>query len=254
MNQTAEQTEEAVGFVVSWTGPEGREEGPLSVLWDLIESYRVDIFDVSLLKITQDFLVYMKAAALTLEAASSFAVMAARLLFYKSRALLPDPGFEEEAEDRLPPELIQQLLEYRKFQFASEKLRDLEEITSGMMRRKIIDEAGEEWFEASLADLVQAFSMVLQRLKEEHPELPLYEVHLNEVSVEEKVNHVRALLKDAVSCLFTDILVDAAAKGPGEIIASFLAILELTKLGEILLRQKSNFGPIEIYRKAFTLS
>lgn len=254
MTQTAEQTEEVVGFLVSWQGPEGEEEGPLSLLWDLIESYRIDIFDVSLVKITQDFLSYMRSASLTLEAASSFAVMAARLLFYKSRALLPDPGFEEEAEDRLPPELIQQLLEYRKFQFASEKLKDLEQITSGMMRRRVVDEFGEEWFEASLGDLVQAFSMVLTRLKAEHPELPLYQVQLNEVNVEEKMNYLRELMQTAVSCLFTDILVDAARKGPGEIIASFLAILELTKLGEIILRQKANFAPIEIHRKSFTLS
>lgn len=254
MTQTAEQAEVVAGFVVSWQGPEGEEEGPLSLLWDLIESYRIDIFDVSLLKITQDFLHYMRSAALTLEAASSFAVMAARLLFYKSRALLPDPGFEEEAEDRLPPELIQQLLEYRKFQFASERLRDLEQITSGMLRRRVVDEYGEEWFEASLADLVQAFSMVLQRLKDENPQLPLYEVQLNEINVEEKMIYLRSLLANAVSCLFTDILVNAAQKGPGEIIASFLAILELTKLGEIILRQKTNFAPIEIHRKSSTLS
>lgn len=241
-------------FLVSWVGPEGQEEGPLSLLWDLIESYRVDVFDVSLFKITEDFLKHMREVSLPLEAASSFAVMAARLLYYKSRALLPDPGFEEESDDRLPPELIQQLLEYRKFQFASEKMRDLEEITSGMLRRRVVDDQGDEWFEASLTDLIHAYTMVLARLKEENPDKPEYEVVINEISVEEKVAFIRELFKEAVSCNFTDLLIQAAHGGPGEIIAAFLAILELTKLGEIIIRQRVIFGPIELHKKSFVIT
>jgi len=254
MTSAPEQSEEVTGFLVSWPGPEGTEEGPLSLLWDLIEAYRVDIFDVSLFKITEDFLRHMRAAHLPLEAASSFAVMAARLLYYKSRALLPDPGFEEDTEDRLPPELIQQLLEYRKFQLASEKFRDLEEITSGMLRRRVVDDQGEEWFEASLADLVQAYAMVLSRLRQDTEERPQYEILLNEINVEEKINYIREVFREAVSCNFVDLLLDPLHKGPGEIIAAFLAILELTKLGEIIIRQRVNFGPIELHKKSYVLT
>ncbi len=254
MISIAGQQEEA-GFLVSWVGPEGEEKGPLSLLWDLIESYRIDIFDVSLVKITEDFLSYMKNAALTLEQASSFTVMAARLLYYKSRALLPDPGFEEDTEDRLPPELITQLLEYRKFQFASDKLRDLEEITSGMMRRRITDEiTGEEYFEASLADLVQAYTAVLARIRESQQEEPMYQVRMTEITVEEKIAHIRGIFENAVSCLFTDLLVDLEDRGVAEVIAAFLAILELTKLGELVLRQRVNFTPIEVHKKSYILT
>lgn len=254
MVSVASPSEEVAGFLVSWVGPDGEEKGPLTLLWDLIESYRIDIFDVSLFKITEDFMSYMKSAGLTLEQASSFTVMAARLLYYKSRALLPDPGFEEETEDRLPPELIQQLLEYRKFQFASDKLRDLEEITSGMMRRRVTDEVtGEEYFEASLSDLVHAYTMVLARIKQEHEEPALYHIRIAEVSVEEKVAHIRQIFESAVSCLFTDLLVDLEQRGSGEVIATFLGILELTKLGEIVLRQKVNFGQIEVHKKSYVL-
>ncbi len=74
------------------------------MLWELIESYRVDIFDVTLNRITQDFLDFIRRAEeLHIELASSFAMMASRLLYYKSKALLPDPGFEEAEEEKARP-------------------------------------------------------------------------------------------------------------------------------------------------------
>ena len=159
-------------FPVSWLNSDGEpEQGPMYVLWELIESYKVDIFEVSLHRITEDFLNFLRRAGeLQVELASSFTVMASRLLYYKSRALLPDPGFEEsDEESRLPPELVQQLLEYRKFQFAAERLGDLDETSAGMLTRKtgLVPDTGSaetnEWLDASLVDLIQAYSNVLNR-------------------------------------------------------------------------------------------
>ncbi len=248
---------EAEGFVVSWTGPEGEEEhGPLQVLWQLIESYRIDIFDVSLNKITDDFLAYMAHGRdLRLEHASSFTVMAARLLFHKSRALLPDPGFDEpDEEPRLPPELIQQLLEYRKFQMAAEKIHDLDEVTSGVFTRRAglvpREEADSEWLDVTLVDLIRAYADVLRRAGIEGEEPHRFEISLEEFSVEEKIQRIRDLLAEAISFAFSDLFVATETLNRHEVIAVFLALLELTKLGEIVLKQRHTFEEITVFRKA----
>ncbi|EMO59788.1 ScpA/B-like protein [Leptospira santarosai str. CBC1416] len=108
--------ESGKSFVVQWNNGEGGlSEGPLSVLWSLIESYKVDIFDVALSRITRDFLNFLRISeTLSLELSAEYALMAANLIYLKSKALLPDPGFEEEDyEPPLPPELVEKLLEHK---------------------------------------------------------------------------------------------------------------------------------------------
>lgn len=256
-SETAAADPESDGFVVSWKSPDGDEEhGPLQVLWQLIESYRIDIFDVSLNKITDDFLSFMThGRELRLEHASSFTVMAARLLFHKSRALLPDPGFDEpEEEPRLPPELIQQLLEYRKFQMAAEKIRDIDELTSGMFTRRaefVSQEARDsEWLDVSLVDLIRAYAEVLQRSGAEGPPDMSLSIALEEFSVEAKIAEIRELLAGAISFSFFDLFAEAESMSRYEIIAVFLALLEMTKLGEIVLRQKHTFDDLTVFRKS----
>lgn len=250
--------DEFPGFVVKWTGPEGsEEEGPLSLLWNLIESYRVDIFDISIHTITDDFMDFIRRAGeLRIELASTFAVMAARLLYYKSRALLPDPGFEEpDTEARLPPELIQQLLEYRKFQSASDRLREQEEITSGMFVREtqpVMTDDG-EWFELSVVDLVRAYARVIERLEVKDVEEPSMTVLMNEYSVDEKMRYIKGLLTDAVSFSFDDMFENLSSMDKNEVIATFLAILELVREGMIVISQKGVFGEIRIFKKSVTV-
>lgn len=248
-------------FVVTWSGPEGEEEaGPLHVLWSLIESYRVDIFEVSLNKITADFLEFMRRTQeLKIETASSFTVMASRLLHYKSKALLPDPGIDDaDADPRLPPEIIQQLLEYRKFQLASEKMRDLEETAGGMMSRKTglrhrLVSNEESWLDVSLIDLIRAYAGLLERLNVVEIESDL-QIEIEEHSVEEKMELIRGLLEKAISCSFLDLFGKLEGMKKSEIIATFLALLEMTKEGEIVLRQKRAFGEIVIFRKSAVVS
>ncbi|MCR9141734.1 MAG: segregation/condensation protein A [bacterium] len=248
-------------FPVSWLNSDGEpEQGPMYVLWELIESYKVDIFEVSLHRITEDFLHFLqRAGELQVELASSFTVMASRLLYYKSRALLPDPGFEEsDDETRLPPELVQQLLEYRKFQFAAERLGDLDETSAGMLTRKtgLVPDTGSadanEWLDVSLVDLIKAYSNVLERAKGEadEEEEDRYEVEMEEHSVEDKIVYLRSLLVDASSFAFEELFENIQEMSKVEIVATFLALLELTRQGEIILRQKVNFGEIRIFKKS----
>lgn len=248
-------------FPVSWMNSDGEpEQGPMYVLWELIESYRVDIFEVSLHRITQDFLNFLqRAGELQVELASSFTVMASRLLYYKSRALLPDPGFEDSDEEtRLPPELVQQLLEYRKFQFAAERLGELDETSAGMLTRKtgLVPDTGSadanEWLDVSLVDLIQAYSNVLNRASAQDgsDEEDHYEVEMEEYSVEDKIVYLRGLLVDAQSFAFEELFENIQEMSKVEIVVTFLALLELTRQGEIILRQKVNFGEIRIFKKS----
>ncbi|MCB1166335.1 MAG: segregation/condensation protein A [Leptospiraceae bacterium] len=255
-----EEKEELSEFLVHWQGPEGDEEGPLSVLWKLIESYRVDIFEISIHRITEDFLSFMHAARdLRVSLASSFTVMAARLIYYKSKALLPDPGFEDTEEDsHLPPELIQQLLEYRRFQMASETLREMDDLSSGIFGRPDSampepEEGEERMLEVSLVDLIQAYHKVLKRLEPE-AEDDGYEITGEEWSVDLKMEEIRLLLQDAISFTFDDLFENIEQMKKGEVIAMFLAILELTRLSEIVLQQDKIFGQILIFKRAATIS
>lgn len=251
---------EIPGFVVSWLNTEGeQEQGPLSALWHLIESYQIDIFDISLRQITEDFMAFLKRAEdLRIELASSFAVMAARLLYYKSRALLPDPGFEEsDGEDRLPPELIQQLLEYRKFQLAAGKLRNLEEVAIGMYVRTVklvprdIDSDG--WLDVSLGDLIQSYAQLLNRLDEEDLVPAGMVVDLSEYSVEEKMETLRVLLTQFETLALFSLMQRPLFQKRGEVIVTFLAILELVRQKEALVRQRVVFGDIELTRREATV-
>lgn len=247
-------------FLATWTGPEGEEEaGPLEVLWHLIESYRIDIFNVSLDRITGDFLNYMeRSRELRLETASTFTVMSSKLLFYKSKALLPDPGFDDaEPEPRLPPELIQQLLEYRKFQIASEKMRDIEEEASGMLTRKTglqhkksITQNEDDWIDVSLIDLVRAYAGVLEKFEKVTEDSFELEYEQEEYSVDEKMQYIRSLLIEAISFAFLDLFLDLEKMNRIEIITTFLAVLEMTREGEIVVRQKDTFGELVIFKKS----
>jgi segregation and condensation protein A len=257
--------DEFPGFIVTWLNSEGEEEqGPLSLLWKLIESYRVDIFNISLYTITNDFIQFLKRAdELRLEIASPFLVMAARLIYYKSKALLPDPGFDDPDNDpRLPPELIAQLLEYRKFQLASDHMTELDEVTVGILGRpsvnldhlKEANEDGEEWIELDVVDLVRAFDRVMKRIDQANAVRYQMQVSFEEYSVDEKMQTIRNLLTDAVSFEFTDLFTDRENLTRGEVVTVFLAMLELVKIGEIIIRQNVMFGSIHVFKKSIVVS
>lgn len=224
-------------------------EGPLDLLLYLIKKEEVDILDIPIAKITDQYLKYLEVMQLLdLEIAGEFLVMAAELMRIKSKMLLPpeeQPPEEEEEQDPRA-ELVRRLLEYQKFKEAAKRLGEMETSRKDFFARRLSvpeeTEGGEPYFETGIFDLIAAFSKVMQRL----PKKMLYEITDDEFSVEEKIHEIlhRMVMESVVyfSSLFEK------AKSRFEIVTTFLAILELIRLQEIVVRQKHLFGEIEILR------
>lgn len=246
MNQTPE-------FIVRWQNQDGGlTEGPLTVLWSLIDSYKVDIFEVSLSRITSDFIQFLRTSqSLSIELSSEFAVMASHLVYLKSKALLPDPGFEEEDYDPpLPKELVDKLLEHKKFQMAGQKLAELDRITAGMFTRdtnQVLDET-EVWLDVSLVDLIAAFHSILEKesANAEEDLQPFYQ-GVVQYSVEDKMEHLQSELEKLGELHFYDLF-SSERPDKKEIVATFLAVLEVVKIKLCRVVQHATFGEIKIVK------
>lgn len=244
---------ESSQFLVKWNTHEGGwTEGTLSVLWSLIESYKVDIFEVSLSRITEDFIQFLKLAKnLPIELSSEFTKMAASLVYLKSKALLPNPGFEEpDSEPTLPRELVDKLLEHKKYQIAGQKLAYLDLIRSSVFPREsnqilIHFPDDENWLDVDLIDLISAFNGILSKeaINEEIPKLLIAD---STYSISEKIKDIETLLSSKKEFYFSEIFL---SKDPEtlDIVYSFLAILEIVKLGKIQIKQHKMFGDIKIF-------
>ncbi|WCL48900.1 segregation and condensation protein A [Leptospira sp. GIMC2001] len=237
-------------FIVRWNNSEGGvSEGPLNVLWSLIDSYRVDIFDVSLTRITNDFINFIKTAdSISLDLSSEFALMAANLIYLKSRALLPDPGFEEEDYNPpLPKELVEKLLEHKKFQMAAGKLSQLDKITSGMFTRdsNVVLADDDKWLDLSLVDLISAFNSILNKEPENEEEPLVYEGLNKNFSVEDKMELIEKSLASKGEIIFSEIF-ESDSPEKQEIVAGFLAVLEVVKIRVARVVQHQVFGTIKL--------
>lgn len=224
-------------------------EGPLDLLLYLIKKEEVDIADIPIAKITEQYLQYLEAMQLLdLDVAGEFLVMAAELMRIKSRMLLPpEEQLAEEAEEEDPrAELVRRLLEYQKFKEAARRLGNLESNRKDFFTRRLTDasESPEEeaYFESGIFDLIAAFTKVIQRL----PKKLLYEIAKDEFTVEDKIHEIlHRVVSEPV--VFFSTLFDKA-KNRFEVVATFLAVLELIRMHEIVIQQKSLFGEIEILR------
>ena len=230
-------------------------EGPLDLLLYLIKKEELDIYDIPITRITEQYLEYLNLMEmLDLEVAGEFLVMAATLMQIKSRMLLPpDPASEtlEELDPRA--ELVRRLLEYKAFKEAADKLRDFEGKRGEIFTRfgagpglEGIDlsTGGQDspFLEVSLFDLISAFSLVLKNL----PKSDFHDVPKDEFTVAEKVHEIFHRLVKEPSLYFSDLF--KSAKNKFEVITTFLAILELIRLKEVLIRQENHFSEIEILR------
>lgn len=227
-------------------------EGPLDLLLFLIKKNDIDIYDIPIAKITDQYLEYIEMMKmLDLEVVGEFLVMAATLMHIKSKMLLPpDPSQVEEEEIDPRDELVRRLEEYRVFKEIAEQLKSKESErqdffsrqVDGESRKELENDAKEVFFETSLFDLINAFSAALSKFKEN----PIYEVTKEEFTVEQKIHDIlHILLKDS-RVLLTDLF--AKAKSKVEVIVSFMAVLELIRLKEILVVQKRLFSDIELMR------
>ena len=228
-------------------------EGPMDLLLHLIEKEELPITSVSLAKITGQYLEHLaRMEELKPDGIAEFLVMAARLLYIKSVALLPRPEIEEEEEEEDPGErLARQLREYKRFKEAAGFLRELEsEGRRGYVRlapppklEKRLDLSG-----VDVDALVDAVREVLQDL--DAPPLPAASIEPHKITVREKIESLRATLARRKVVRFRQFL--RRARSRVEVIVSFMAVLELIKQNEIRVRQPDLFGEIWIERQETT--
>ena len=221
--------------------------GPLDLLWELIKKSKIDITEISISEITEQYVAFLKLMEdMDIKVASSFILMASELIYYKSRALLPaDEMKDEYFVQPLPPELIQKLLEYKKFQKVSNELKYMFEVQNNVYIRNNIYENSENeelYLEVSLYELIRAFSNVLNSTEVIAPK----EILFDEILVSDKIEYITEMLKDNEFIIFDRIFSKTVTKA--EIIASFLAVLEMSKTGMIKVQQHRIFGDIRILR------
>ncbi|MGL5652505.1 MAG: segregation and condensation protein A [Paraclostridium sp.] len=227
-------------------------EGPLDLLYDLIAKHKIDIKDISIIEITKQYLAYLDMLEeFDLEIASEFIIMASKLLQIKSKYLLYKQRNDEEEEDpRL--ELMEKLVEYKKFKNATDDLKSNVTYIEDVFYRKkeeVVVEENLDLETISLDSIVKILPHILKVKKDELEEVK--DEKLNKIvrtriiSVEEKMHYVRDIMKEKENIRFTN-LIDTYEKD--EIIATFLSVLELIKTNEIMVVQDLFFEDILIKR------
>lgn len=226
-------------------------EGPLDLLLYLIKKDEVDIYDISIERITQQYLEFMDAfKVLDLEVAGEFVVMAANLIYIKSRSLLPahaQPPEEDAEEDDPRWDLIRQLVEYKKFKDAAAQLSQREFEQSNLFGRaaETVEAAPERPLgDVSVFDLINAFNKVLKRIAEKGEDLR--EIFEENFTVSDKIDLIMKLTSSGVPLKFTELFAGAASRT--EIVVTFLALLELIRLKQLKAAQDEPFGEIELRR------
>ena len=221
-------------------------EGTMDLLMHLIEKNKIDIYDIPIAELTRQYLDYLdKFREFNIEIASSFLVMAATLLQIKSRMMLPKAPKEEGAPEEDPRlELVQRILEYRKFKQVSQVLGDM----AGVQERFVAREPMELPVHhlppgnLSLRQLVEAFHTVLT-VKEELS-IPKALVEPEEYSIKDKMENIILLLgRSRGKLLFSEAFRSGTRS---ELIVTFLALLELMKLRTVTVKQQRSFAEIYI--------
>ncbi len=222
-------------------------EGPLDLLLHLIHKNELDITDIPIALITEQYLEYLRLMkVLNLDIAGEYLLMASTLLYIKSKTLLPTSS-EEEGEEGEDPraELMRRLLEYQKYKEAAAELEKRPMLDRDVFIRstsmEMEDTGEEEKVEVSLFELVEAFRIILERVKEEE----FHEVILDRLSVEEKVQEILSLLqREKRSIAFHLLFPEQASRRV--IIITFLAILELVKTKLVRIFQLAPFETIRL--------
>jgi segregation and condensation protein A len=222
-------------------------EGPLDILLHLIHKNELDITNIPIALITEQYLEYLKLMkVLNLDVAGEYLLMASTLLYIKSKTLLPTPS-EEEVEEGEDPraELMRRLLEYQKYKEAAVELEKRPLLDRDVFIRstsmEMEDTGEEERVEVSLFELVEAFRKILERVKAEE----FHEVILDRLSVEEKVQEILSLLqREKRSMAFHLLFPEQASRRV--IIITFLAILELVKTKLVRIFQLAPFETIRL--------
>lgn len=221
-------------------------EGPLDLLIYLIKKNHINIEDIQLTVVVEQYIQFLDLMRfLDINIASEYMVMAATLINIKSKMLLPREEVEEAEEIDPREELVQKLLEYQKFKEAATFLKNKEHQRLKYISRPQAEPIADDefYFEASIFDLINAFKTALKDV----PKDIFFEIATDEFTVEDKMHDILHLLLGRTRIPLLELFVHA--KNKVEIVVVFLSILELIKLCEIIAIQKDLFAPIVIARR-----
>ncbi|WP_026894077.1 segregation and condensation protein A [Clostridiisalibacter paucivorans] len=232
-------------------------EGPFDLLFHLIEKAEVDIYDIPIAKIADQYIEYIeKMDELDLDITSEFLVMASTLVEIKSKMLLPKQekeGIQLEFEETDPrEELVRRLMEYKKYKEAAKYLKEKEEIQKTIFYKpkEEIDDFVEDGDASKLleglklCDLIKALDSVIKRVNKNNKKINIEEIRRDEITIEEGMHEITLLLKEKKQVEFNDCFKDNTSRA--NIIVMFISILELMKLKLIKIVQQENFGNIFI--------
>jgi len=227
-------------------------EGPFEVLLYLIKSQEIDIFDIPIVKITEQYIRFLELLRdRNLDVAGEFLVMAATLIHIKSKMILPveQDDEDEEVEEEDPRlDLVTKLLEYRKFRDISKRLQEMEDMRENWFARSVKpdirpDEDGEEMLELGLYDLIEAFRSVLRFITDDLAHTVIGEG----ASVDEKIALIEERLASEKSIAWMDLFRECRSRV--ELVCCFLAILELCRMSKIRAHQSGTFGEIRLFAR-----
>ncbi|HEX4335112.1 MAG TPA: segregation/condensation protein A [Polyangiaceae bacterium] len=223
-------------------------EGPLDLLLHLIQKHELDILDIPIGFITEKYLEYvLMMEVVNIDVASEYLVMAATLAHIKSKMLLPTPPAdqdeaEEEQEDPRA-ELVRRLLEYQKYKLAAEQLGGRSVLGRDVFVRgaaETIDEGPAPLASLSLFKLIDAFESILKRVQQHQG----HQIDFERISITDRINQLSDILRERPSLQFDELF--SSDKTRADVIVTFLALLEMTRLKMTRITQESAFAPIYI--------
>lgn len=233
-------------------------EGPLDLLLYLIKKEELDIYDIPIELITRRYLEYIQLMKMfDLELAGEFLVVAATLLYIKSRVLLPQdqrPPEDEAEEDDPRWELIRQLVEYKKYKDAAFELQhclaEQEKVHArgGTFKPELTDDGSLPFDKVGLFDLLAVFQKVLARAGKDEDLRDIFE---DRFTVSDKIQFIQERITSRQRVIFEELFVEGASRT--EIVVTFLAVLELIRLRQIDVTQETPFAPIELVRAEIAL-
>lgn len=253
LTDVIDEKEEELSVKEKRTFVAGEFDGPLDLLWKLIRENKINIFDIPIAVITEQFLEYLDyATKVELGDLSEFYNMAARLIYIKSRMMLP---VEVKIEDDLDfddprEELVEKLIEYQKFKKLSNLMEEKEDENQWSFERKKIQrvlpfEDENLWEKIDTWDLLEQMQKIIKNLMSSYSDGKLINMN-EEITVNEKIALMLEKFEDNEECMFTDLIVRPGSKL--DIICAFMALLEAIKDKLATVYQNRMFGDIKICR------
>ncbi|QXM06072.1 segregation/condensation protein A [Crassaminicella indica] len=234
-------------------------EGPFDLLFHLIEKSKVDIYNIPIKDIAEQYVQYIEdMKKFDLEITSEFLVMAATLIEIKSKMLLPkkqEKQIEMELDQEDPrQDLVKRLIAYKKYKNIASKLKDREEVYTKIFYKQpeqfdeFLKSNEKEVEDLEIKDLVKAFNRLISRRKKvsESNVIDIRKIKREEITIEDKIEQIKKFFKEHVALAFEELFANPFDRN--EIVVTFLALLELIKLKFIVVQQNKIFGDIVVKR------